>query len=122
MANPSSAAADMHEAGLDAYMQLGGNGIYLHGEAHSRKATGRWLRQHRLGDQFFLCTQVCHNEWDSANARPIDRFSAAAVVEDEYERPAEIAIGDAEWRSLRDGRTAAGHISTEVGHCKGDVP
>src|SRR5262249_42283259 len=67
------------------YFQLGGNCLYLHGEGeetHSRKTTGRWLRERRLLREVFLCTQVCHDLWDEASQSPIDRFTATAVHED----------------------------------------
>jgi aryl-alcohol dehydrogenase-like predicted oxidoreductase len=85
MAAPSSAQPDTHFAGLDAYQRLGGNSIYLHGEGgetHSREATGRWLTEHRLRTEFFLCTQVCHDDWDDTNNRPVDRFTSAGIAED----------------------------------------
>src|SRR5579872_7353341 len=85
MANPSSALPDTHIAGLDAYHQMGGNCIYLHGEGgetHSREATGQWLRERGRRSEFFLCTQVCHDDWDEANGRSVDRFTAAALKQD----------------------------------------
>src|SRR5580704_6298278 len=85
MIAPSSAEADAHEAGLNAYHRLGGNGIQLHGEGgetHSRQATGEWLRKHGLRQTFFLCTQICHDEWDDATQQPIDRFTPEAVHQD----------------------------------------
>jgi aryl-alcohol dehydrogenase-like predicted oxidoreductase len=85
MAFPSSAADGTHELGLDEYRRLGGNCIHLHGEGdetHSRRATGEWLRSHRLRPEFFVCTQICHDGWDETAGQPIDRFTPEAVSED----------------------------------------
>jgi aryl-alcohol dehydrogenase-like predicted oxidoreductase len=85
MAHPSSAELDTHERGLDEYRRLGGNCIHLHGEGgetHSRRVTGQWLGRQRLRPEFFLCTQICHEGWDLAAKRAIDRFTPAAVNED----------------------------------------
>src|SRR5579862_3566568 len=85
MAAPSSAEPETHAAGLDRYRALGGNCIHLHGEGgetHTRRATGEWLRDNGLRTEFFVCTQICHEGWDEAAARPIDRFTAEAVAED----------------------------------------
>lgn len=85
MAAPSSAEPETHEAGLDEYRRLGGNGLHLHGEGgetHSRRVTGQWLQRHGLRSEFFVCTQICHDTWDEANHKPIDRFTAEAVATD----------------------------------------
>ncbi len=85
VANPSSSGPNTHETGLDAYRESGGNCIYLHGEGgetHSREATARWLRDRGLRNEFFLCTQICHDDWDAIHSRPIDRFTSHAVAED----------------------------------------
>jgi 1-deoxyxylulose-5-phosphate synthase len=85
MIAPSSAQRDIHEAGLEAFYRLGGNGIHLHGEGgetHSRLAVGAWLRPHRLRQEFFLCTQICHGAWDETTKQPIARFSPEAVQQD----------------------------------------
>ena len=85
MANPSSSAPESHWAGLDAYHRLGGNCIYVHGEGgetHTRETTGRWLRERHLRSRFFLSTQVCHDDWDEMNQRPIGRFTALGLEED----------------------------------------
>jgi len=85
MAAPSSAEPDTQIAGLSAYHRMGGHAIHLHGEGgetHSRRATGEWLREHGLRQAFFLCTQICHDEWDDTAQRPIDRFTPEAVHED----------------------------------------
>jgi len=86
MAAPSSsAAADTHEAGLRAYHLAGGNSLHLHGEGgelHSRQAAGAWLQAHSLRKAFFLCTQICHDDWDESAQRSIDRFTPQAVRQD----------------------------------------
>lgn len=85
MAAPSSAAPETHEAGLDEYRRLGGNALHLHGEGgetHSRQVAGAWLRRHGLRGEFFVCTQICHDAWDEASQKPLDRFTAEAVAED----------------------------------------
>jgi aryl-alcohol dehydrogenase-like predicted oxidoreductase len=85
MGAPSSSKADTHEAGLDAYHRLGGNAIHLHGEGgeiHSRRMTGDWLRRHGIRQDFFLCTQICHDDWDDATQQTIDRFTPEAVHHD----------------------------------------
>ncbi len=85
MAHPSSADPETHERGLDEYARLGGNCIHVHAEGeetHTRSATGRWLQRRGCQQEFFVCTQICHAGWDEAAARPIDRFTAAAVSED----------------------------------------
>jgi aryl-alcohol dehydrogenase-like predicted oxidoreductase len=84
-AAPSSGEPDTHLPGLDAYRELGGNCLHLHGEGgetHSRRTAGEWLREHGLREDFFVCTQICHEGWDEAAKRPIDRFTADAVSED----------------------------------------
>jgi aryl-alcohol dehydrogenase-like predicted oxidoreductase len=81
----SSATPDAHQAGLDFYRKLGGNCLHLHGEGGetlSRLATGEWLNDHQLRSQFFLCAQICHDDWDEANRVEINRFNGAAVQED----------------------------------------
>jgi aryl-alcohol dehydrogenase-like predicted oxidoreductase len=85
MAAPSSAEPATHEAGQDAYHRMGGNCLHLHGEGgetHSRSATGDWLRTRGLRPEFFLCTQICHDEWDESTNSSIDRFTAGAIRED----------------------------------------
>jgi aryl-alcohol dehydrogenase-like predicted oxidoreductase len=85
MANPSSAQPQTHIPALDEYHLLGGNCLYLHGEGgetHSRITTGRWLRDRQLRSEFFIASQVCHDDWDSVGNRPIDRFTPAALSED----------------------------------------
>jgi aryl-alcohol dehydrogenase-like predicted oxidoreductase len=84
VANPSSGHPDAHVAGLDLFESLGGNCLYLHGEGgetHSREATGRWLSVPGRSE-FFLATQICHDDWDDATATPIIRFTEQAVAED----------------------------------------
>ena len=85
MAGLSSSAPQTHEAGLDAFYALGGNCLHLHGEGgemHSRQAAGEWLKRHQLREDFFLCTQICHEAWDAVNQRSIDRFEAGPVEAD----------------------------------------
>jgi aryl-alcohol dehydrogenase-like predicted oxidoreductase len=85
MSAPSSSEADTHEAGLDAYHRLGGNAIHLHGEGgemHSRRVTGDWLRRRGLRQDFFLCAQICHDDWDDVTRQTIDRFTPEAVHQD----------------------------------------
>ena len=85
MAAPSSAQPGTHIAGLDAYHRLGGNCLHLHGEGgetHSKRTAGVWLNDHGLRDEFVVCTQICHDDWDEAAQRPIDRFSPEAVHAD----------------------------------------
>lgn len=85
MAGPSSAERHTHEPGLEEYRRLGGNCLHLHGEGgetHSRRFAGEWLRTHGIRDDFFLCTQICHDEWDEAKGQEINRFFPAAVAED----------------------------------------
>ena len=85
MCAPSSSDADTHEAGLDEYHRLGGNAIHLHGEGgetHSRRAAGDWLRRHEFREEFFICTQICHDDWDGAVQQSIDRFTSEAAHQD----------------------------------------
>jgi aryl-alcohol dehydrogenase-like predicted oxidoreductase len=85
MACPSSAEPDTHRTGLDEFRRLGGNCLHLHGEGgetHSRRATGEWLRQHKLRPHFFLCSQICQEGWDASRRKPVDRFMAEAVAND----------------------------------------
>ncbi len=85
MANPSSAEPDSHLKGLELFNALGGNAMHLHGEGgetHSRQVTGEWLNASTNRDAFFLCNQICHDEWDEATKSEIDRFLPDAVHED----------------------------------------
>src|SRR4051794_3782859 len=85
MAGPSSADPDQHDAGLDAYLRMGGNCLHLHGEGgetHSRRAGGAWLNRHQLRSEFFVCTQICHDAWDEVKGVAVDRFDGAAVQVD----------------------------------------
>jgi len=85
MAAPSSGHPETHREGLDAFRRSGGNCIHLHGEGgetHSRTATGEWLRTNSLRDDFFLCSQICHEGWDEAAQQSICRFTADAVHAD----------------------------------------
>lgn len=85
MGAPSSSQHGGHEAGLDAFRELGGNCLHLHGEGgetESKEATGKWLRDCGNREDFFLCTQVCHDSWDEVNRRPINRFTPEALRED----------------------------------------
>jgi len=74
MAHPSSSQAASHEAGLAKYRHLGGDCIHLHGEGggetHSRYTTGQWLRTHHLRPEFFVCTQICHDQPNVSEGRP----------------------------------------------------
>jgi len=85
MVHPSSAEPGTHEAALDEYLRLGGDCIHCHGEGgetHSRRAAGRWLNRKGVRRQFFVCTQICHDGWDEAGQRAIDRFTPVCVSED----------------------------------------
>ena len=85
MAHASSAHFEELQRSLDEYVRLGGNCIHLHGEGgetHTRNATGQWLRRCGLRAEFFLCTQICHDGWDEAGGRSVDRFTVSAVSED----------------------------------------
>lgn len=111
MAHPSSADEATHGPGLDAYRKLGGNCLHLHcegGETHSRRAAGEWLRERRLRPEFFLCTQICHDDEVGGS-----RFTAAAVAADVGrdldDRPGEPfePIVDALSREIARGRVRA---------------
>lgn len=81
----SSARPESHEAGLEAYHRLGGNCLHLHGEGgetHSRVAAGRWLRERGLRSEFFVCCQICHEGWDEAARRSIERTTPEMLAED----------------------------------------
>ena len=85
MAHPSSAADTNLPANLLAYHQQGGNALHLHGEGgetHSRIAAGEWLAMYGCKELFFICTQVCHDEWDEDAQLPIDRFTPEALKQD----------------------------------------
>ncbi len=85
MAAPSSAKPETRLAGFDEYYRLGGNCQHLHGEGgemHSRIETGRWLRDHNLRSDFFLCTQICHDDWNESAQQPIVRFTSEYIVDD----------------------------------------
>ncbi len=85
MAHPSSAADTNVSANLLAYHQRGGNALHLHGEGgetHSRIAAGEWLATHECRELFFICTQVCHDDWDETAQLPIDRFTPEAFQQD----------------------------------------
>ena len=86
MASPSSSGTvEEHLSLLDKYLALGGNCLHLHGEGgetHGREATGKWLRRKNARDDFFICAQICHDEWNAGEQKPVDRFHAAAVTED----------------------------------------
>ena len=85
MGAPSSANFETHAKGLEAFRQLGGNCIHLHGEGgetHSRQFVGDWLRKSNTDSPFYVCTQICHDQWDAVNGRSIMRFSSDAVHED----------------------------------------
>ena len=85
MAHPSSHEGETYAASLNTYHQQGGNALHLHGEGdeiQSRKAAGDWLRAHQLRQTFFLCTQICHDDWDDTHQQPINRFTPEAVHQD----------------------------------------
>src|SRR3954468_2329521 len=85
MAGPSSADPDQHDAGLDAYLRMGGNCLHLHGEGgetHSRRSAGAWLNRHRLRPRFFICPKICPDGWDEVKQIAVNRFEAASVEED----------------------------------------
>ena len=82
---PSSMRPDTVEEELHRYFKAGGNALHLHGEGGetlSREAVGKWLKHLDLREDFFLCAQICHDEWDEKAQLPIDRFSPKAVSED----------------------------------------
>jgi 1-deoxyxylulose-5-phosphate synthase len=85
MIDPSSSPDVDYEAGLQAFQRMGGNAIHLHGEGgeiNSRQATGKWLRTYALRPFFFLCTQICHDDWDDAAQQSIVRFTPEALHQD----------------------------------------
>lgn len=85
MAAPSSSDAASHVPGLEAYLDLGGDSLHLHGEGeetHSKKAAGDWLRHKDLRRSVFLATQICHEGWNEVESRPIVRFDGSSVHED----------------------------------------
>jgi len=85
MAHPSSSYGEAHEVALQTYHRQSGNALHLHGEGgevHSRRETGAWLRAHRLRQSYFVCTQICHDDWDETNKQPINSFTPRAVHDD----------------------------------------
>ena len=85
MAAPSSAQPETHEPGLDLFWSLGGSLLHLHGEGgetHSRSAVGAWLKRTGLRSEFALCSQICHDDWDENNQRPVVRFTPDGVAAD----------------------------------------
>jgi aryl-alcohol dehydrogenase-like predicted oxidoreductase len=46
------------------------------------EATGKWLRDHNLRSEFFLCTQICHQGWDAARQIAVNRLTPEAMEED----------------------------------------
>ena len=85
MAAPSFAEADTCAADLNIFHQRGGNALHLHGEGgetQSRRAVGAWLRERGLRQEFFLCAQICHDDWNETTQQPINRFTPEAAQQD----------------------------------------
>ena len=85
MGSPSSMEEEPYAASLDNFYEQGGNALHLHGEGgetRSRQETGDWLRARGLRRKFFLCSQICHDEWDDKTQQPINRFTPEAVQQD----------------------------------------
>ena len=81
----SSSDARSREVGLEDYYRRGGNCLHLHGEGgetHSRIAVGKRLARNGRRSRFYLCTRICHDNWDEVNQRSIDRFTPEGVHTD----------------------------------------